>query len=1026
MREKKDKSLSPAQLNLGMPEEKNTPMLQLLLRNIRRFRAIVFFAILFVMSLWLVSAFWLPGFIKDQTEQVLSEALNRIVTVDNVDITLPFLKLKVNGVTISDGRPTESKNSGSKTPFSVLPTDNILSVRAISANFSSLSIIHGSPVLEELIIERPELRLARDAKGRLSIADILETLAKTPKSDKPLRFAVHNIQLTQGSIDFQDDVKKKTHTVRDLSIGVPVIINFPAKEEIWIEPSISAKVNGAAFDLKCKTHIFGEKKEAVLDLNIQNFPLAGLETYADMIPGLKITKGSVSTRLALSFVQEPGKTAETELKGDVRFADLSATHKPSGSQLHSTIEEVNLNLQGLQVALPDMLAKSRIESAELTSGTNGRVVLADSTLKSVNPFVASRISIKLNSLELSGAIPAAIDLAAQINQRGKIAAKGKLSGLLDTKNLAGNLDVQANQVDVIALQRFVAGFLHNALFTRGHVSFNGKILIGDQAAAKESLSPKAIDKAVNNREKESKSKAVTSNNAMPLIQVSGNASLNDFSLLDQNNSAEIARWRQIQLRGLQVATNPFKAIVRDINANSLFGRITILPNGELNFRQILEAQDAINPAVTSAKKTTSTVSNTVPDTSSKTKHADAIKSAAKFSNIPPKPKADLPIEIGQIRLVDSNVLFNDQFTKPNFRASLTNLAGTLGPLRAGAPGSIDITGMVDRTAPLSIQGKLDPFAKDLFLDLKVIARGIEMPPMSPYSVKYLAYPIEKGKLSLDLAYLLQGGQLKAENKIFLDQLTLGNKVDSPEAISAPVSLAVALLKNSRGEIDINLPISGSINDPEFKIGSIVFQAFINLIVKAATAPFSLIASLFGSGADLSQIDFAPGLASISAENAKAIDSIAKAMTDRPALKLEITASASAATDTDGAKRAILQRQVRAEKLAELAKKGESAAALRDIQVSSDEYPKYLTQIYKKAPFKKERNLMFMTKTQPVNEMERLLLENIQVGDAELLALADQRSRAVRNQLVKQGVPAERVFVMGSKLGKASQVEFALR
>ena len=197
-------------------------------------------------------------------------------------------------------------------------------------------------------------------------------------------------------------------------------------------------------------------------------------------------------------------------------------------------------------------------------------------------------------------------------------------------------------------------------------------------------------------------------------------------------------------------------------------------------------------------------------------------------------------------------------------------------------------------------------------------------------------------------------------------------------------------------------------------------------MKAATAPFSLIASLFGGGADLSQIDFAPGLASISLESAKAIESVAKAMNDRPALKLEITGTANAAKDTDGAKKAILQRQVRAEKLAELAKKGESAAALRDIQVSPDEFPKYLTQVYKKAPFKKERNLMFMTKAQPVPEMERLLLENIQVADTELLALADQRSRAVRNQLVKQGVPAERVFVMGSKLGEAGRAEFSLR
>lgn len=663
----------------------------------------------------LIGALWLPSYIKTQAEQALSMSVGRTVTIGKIEISPYTLQLKLHDFRVAQ-------------PAGL---DHLLAIKTIAANLSSLSIVHRAPVLQELTIDSPDIKLARDAKGRLSTADILETFAKAPKSDKPLRFAVHNIQLIQGSIDFQDGVKKKTHTVRDLEIGVPVIINFPAKEEIWIEPSISAKVNGAIFDLKGKTHVFGEKKEAVLDLNIQDFPLAGLETYADMIPGLKITKGSVSIKLALSFVQEPSKAATTELKGDVRFADLSATHKPSGGQLHSTIEELNLNLQSLQVRLPEMLAKSRVEVVELSSGANGRIILADPTLKGVNPFVASKISIKLNPVELSGATPAAIDLAAQINQRGKIAAKGNLADWLDPKALRGNLDMQATQVDMIAFQRFVAGFLHNALFTRGQANFNGKVLVGAQAGAKESLSFKAGDKAVDNRAKKTKSKALASDKGMPTIQVSGDASLNDFSLLDQNSSAEIARWKQIQLRGLQVATAPFKASVREINANSLFSRITILPSGELNFRQILETQDAIDPAVTSAKKTTSTVSNTVPNTSSKTKHADAIKSAGRLSNIPPKPKADLPIEIGQIRLVDGNVLFNDQFTKPNFRASLTNLAGTLGPLRAGTPGSMDMTGMVDRTAPLSIQGRLDPFAKDLFLDLKVIARGIEMPPMSP-------------------------------------------------------------------------------------------------------------------------------------------------------------------------------------------------------------------------------------------------------------------------------------------------------
>ena len=940
-----------------------------------RFRVALISLLLLVVGFGIVGAFWLPGYVKTQTEIALSKTLGRTVTIGKIEISPYILQLRLHDFRIAQ--------------------DQLISVKTVTANLSALSIIHRAPVLQELTIDSPNIKLARDATGRLSLADILETLAKAPKSEEPPRFAVHNIQVNQGSIELQDGVKKKTHTISDLAIGIPVVNNFPAKEEIWIEPHISAKVNGAPFDLQGKTHIFGKKKDAILDIDIQDFPLAGLETYADMIPELKISKGSVSTKLSLGFTQEPDKPATTALKGDVRINQLSATHKPINSHMHTSVDGLSVNVQGLNLALPDLITKSRVDGVEIVSGTNGGVTLFDPTLKGVNPFVARNISVKLGQIEFSGASPAAIELSGQINKQGKVSAKGNLSGWMEPASMTGSVDIQASQVDVIAFQRYAGDLLNNALFTRGQANFNGKVNIGPIAK----VSSKTNTSAKSDQQARSKAKDGPARSSAPAITVTGNASLNDFSLLDQSSSAEIARWKQIQALGLTLTTQPFALTIPNVDANALFGRVTLLPSGELNFRKILEPQGASGPVVN---------------------QPESQPALAK------KPKADLPIEIGQVRLTDSSILFNDQFTKPNFRASLTNLAGTLGPLKAGAPGNIDITGSVDRTAPVSLQGKLDPFGKDLFLDLKVVARGIEMPPMSPYSVKYLAYPIEKGKLSLNLTYLLQGGQLKAENQIFLDQLTLGEKAESPDAISAPVSLAIALLKNSRGEIDINLPISGSINDPEFKIGSIVFKAFINLIVKAATAPFSLIASMFGGGADLSQIDFAPGLAAIDPQANKAIDSIAKAMLDRPALKLEITGTAAAAKDTDGAKRAVLARQVRAEKLAELAKKGESAAALRDIQVTPQEYPKYLTQVYKKAPFKKERNLMLMTKTLPVPEMEALLLQNIQVGDAELLALADQRSRAVRNQLVKQGVPAERVFVMGSKLGDVGQAEFSLR
>mgnify|MGYP006181910487 CR=1 FL=1 len=142
--------------------------------------------------------------------------------------------------------------------------------------------------------------------------------------------------------------------------------------------------------------------------------------------------------------------------------------------------------------------------------------------------------------------------------------------------------------------------------------------------------------------------------------------------------------------------------------------------------------------------------------------------------------------------------------------------------------------------------------------MKASARGIELAPLSPYSGKYVGYGIEKGKLSVSIAYKIENDQLTAQNNVVLDQLTFGAPVDSPDAIKAPILLAVSLLKDRNGVIDINLPISGSLSDPQFSIGGLVVKVIVNLIVKAATSPFALLGSMFGGGEELSNIEFAPG------------------------------------------------------------------------------------------------------------------------------------------------------------------------
>ncbi len=167
-----------------------------------------------------------------------------------------------------------------------------------------------------------------------------------------------------------------------------------------------------------------------------------------------------------------------------------------------------------------------------------------------------------------------------------------------------------------------------------------------------------------------------------------------------------------------------------------------------------------------------------------------------------------------------------------------------------------VTGRVDDDTPLEITGKIAPLAQNRYLDLRAVARGFDLPKLSAYSGRWAGYAIEKGKLTADVRYRIDGDRLAAENKLVINQLTFGDRVESPDATSLPVRLAVSLLKDRNGNIDLDLPISGTISDPQFSVGGLLWRAIGNLIVKVVTSPFSFLASLGGADtAELSHIAF---------------------------------------------------------------------------------------------------------------------------------------------------------------------------
>ncbi len=342
--------------------------------------------------------------------------------------------------------------------------------------------------------------------------------------------------------------------------------------------------------------------------------------------------------------------------------------------------------------------------------------------------------------------------------------------------------------------------------------------------------------------------------------------------------------------------------------SDFYARVILSDQGRLNLADLVKRDGAT--AATNAVET-----KPEPAAAGEAKQAVAAAPAAAAGAGSVRPT----IRIGAIEIVRGNVNFTDNFIKPNYTANMTGLGGTVTTLASDSsePATMNLAGKIDDDAPLEIAGRLNPLAPTLFLDIEGRTKGVDLPRMTPYSVKYAGYPIIKGKLSMDVKYKIEDQKLQASNHLFLDQLTFGEKVDSPTATKLPVLLAVSLLKNTRGEIDLNLPISGSLNDPKFSVGGVIVQVIVNLLAKIVTAPFALLASAFGGGEELGYVEFAPGAATLSAAQSQRLDTLAKALNDRPGLKLDIVGRVEPSADTEGVRRAKYEAKLRAAKMRQL-------------------------------------------------------------------------------------------------------------
>ncbi|ATR84800.1 hypothetical protein CS390_20865 [Pseudomonas sp. HLS-6] len=482
-------------------------------------------------------------------------------------------------------------------------------------------------------------------------------------------------------------------------------------------------------------------------------------------------------------------------------------------------------------------------------------------------------------------------------------------------------------------------------------------------------------------------------NTAPLaFSITGKAQVNQLHTLDTIKNRDFVKWQQLNLDGLEYRHGDALSIAK-VNLQQPYARFMINEDRTTSVDDLLIPQPAGSP-----------------------------QKARNTSTSSAKP---LGIHIGEIAINDGSANFADFSLTPNFATAIQQLNGRIGTIdnRQPKPANVDIKGKVDRYAPVTIKGALNPFDPMASLDIATSFKRVELTTLTPYSGKFAGYRIRKGRLNLDLHYLITKGQLKAENKLVLEQLQLGEKVDSPDAVDLPIRLAVALLKDTEGKISIELPISGDLNNPQFSVMPIVWQTLRNLVMRAAQAPFKFIGGLVSGGdaQDLGSVAFTPGSSDLSSDAKGALDKLASALKARPELRLEIEGTSAQSSDGPLIAEQRLEREYQATYYKMLQRRGDKVPAqATQLQVPDDEKPAMLEAIYR-SRLKQQPPAQWeqLSRKERTDNLRNAVITSWAESPLLLRQLGQARASSIKDYLVDQGkLEDQRVYFVDATLGQA--------
>ncbi|MEA5114545.1 MAG: DUF748 domain-containing protein [Geobacteraceae bacterium] len=740
----------------------------------------------------------------------------------------------------------------------------------------------------------------------------------------------------------------------------------------YLADSLSSPVTGK-LDAMSKIGYSGESGFALSEGTLTGRNFGAKFTGKD---GVRLTEVAVKG-IGYSVKQQQARVESVLFKsGDIRLSLDEKGRLTPQAFLRVRLEEKKKKTRAPQKGKAFSYQVKRVEG----SGLN--VAFTDRTREGDPSFALRQVRFSMENLSEKLATPVPFALSASYGRKGGIAAKGRFSpSPLRLKSAVSLNRIPLNDFDAYLPDNLAVSIVRGALDTRMNIELarTGKKMTGTFA---------------------------------------GSLGIRSFYCLDTREDEDLLKWERLQVESVRGAIDPFRLNVGNVSLTNFYSRVVVTKNGTLNLQNLMEREEAPPPGKAPA----------------------AAQAPAKVAAAPAAKQATAAgkgaISIGTITLQGGTMVFSDEHLKTPFTTTFYNLGGRVGGLTSleDRPASVDLRGNLENHSPLVITGSINPLRDNLFLDVTIDFKDIDLAAATPYSGTYLGYVIEKGKLFLGLKYHIENKNLTSENKIFLDQFTFGKQVESDKATKLPVRLAVALLKDSKGEIHLDLPVTGRTDDPQFSVWRLVFQVLRNLLVKAATSPFRLLQAAFGGKGDFSSVAFSPGSTVLSAAEQEKLGRLSQAVKDRPALQVEVTGYVDKDKDPEGYRGELLASKMRTEKFLKLLKekKIRSTDSPDTVKILPEEYSTYLKAVYRKEKFSKPRNLIGLVKDLPDSEMKKLIFTHTVVGENELRSLAEARAAVVRAYLVDKGkVEQERVFLKRGDIFKApsesnevaSRVEF---